>query len=178
MLTQNVILKPRQKRLGIIYGRLKHTDSTTAKLESSRIQLDDADLNQVADNRLIGQSNTLTPKLSNISLHQRDLKRIEKAIAYIETKFTEHISPEGLAIEVKISTSKLQAGLKYVTGFTLSGYQEQVRIRAAKDLLESTNKQIKVISKIVGFKTHSHFSEIFRNITNLTPFEYRNRYGC
>ena len=112
-----------------------------------------------------------------IQLSQRDLQRIEQAITYIDTHYAEKISPEGLSIEVELSVRKLQEGLKLKTGYRLYGYQEKVRIQFAKLYLEETNKPLRTVATSMGFKTHSHFGEIFKKHTRMTPSQYRNEYG-
>jgi len=81
-------------------------------------------------------------------------------------------------VEVKLSTPKLQAGLRVLTGYTLYGYQENVRINAAKEMLSDTQMPIRIIARNIGLKTQSHFGEVFKRIMGLTPLEYRNLYGC
>ena len=80
-------------------------------------------------------------------------------------------------MEVNLSVPKLQAGLKQLTGHTLGCYHEQVKIKAAKSLLEETDLPLKAIARKVGFKTHSHFGEVFKRITQMTPSAYRNEHG-
>ena len=149
MLIKNIIARSHPEVLGVIYGRLQ---------------------NEFPMPQLPGPP-------AQIVLHQRDLRRIEQAIAFIEKNYADHISPEALSMEVDLSVSKLQAGLKHMTGYSLYAYQEQVRIRRAKSLLEDSNKPLRVIAGAIGFKTHSHFGEVFKKLNGITPSEYRNRYG-
>jgi AraC-like DNA-binding protein len=111
------------------------------------------------------------------SIHPRWQRRVVEAIAYIHDHFCDHISQESLAVEVNLSVPKLQSGLKQLTGHTLYAYHEQVKIKAAKCLLESSDLPLKAIAAKVGFKTHSHFSEVFKRITGVTPSAYRNQHG-
>jgi transcriptional regulator GlxA family with amidase domain len=135
------------------------------------------DLSERADMQLVlpqkpgdtGGRRILTP---------RHLRRIDEAIAYIHDHYRDHISAEGLSVEVKLSVARLQAGLRLKTGYSLNKYHEQVRVRAARSLLEETDKRLRVIAAEVGFKTHTHFGGVFKRVTALTPSEYRNRYGC
>ncbi|HEX9512837.1 MAG TPA: AraC family transcriptional regulator [Puia sp.] len=112
-----------------------------------------------------------------ILLSRRDLKGTEQAITYIEKHYADRISPERLSVEVGLSVQKLQAGLKLKTGYSLYGYQEQVRIRFAKLYLEETDKPLRTVATSMGFKTLSHFGEIFKKHTRMTPSQYRNEYG-
>jgi AraC-like DNA-binding protein len=110
-------------------------------------------------------------------LQPRIQRRVLEAITYIHDHYCNHISQEALSLEVNLSVSRLQAGLKQITGQTLSGYQEQIKIKAAKSMLEQTDLSLKIIARKVGFKTHSHFGEVFKRKTQMTPSAYRNQYG-
>src|SRR5258708_8062500 len=96
-----------------------------------------------------------------ILLSRGDLKGIEQSITYIEKHYADRISPERLSVEVGLSVQKLQAGLKLKTGYSLYGYQEQVRIRFAKLYLEETDKPLITDETSMGFKTLTHFGQIF-----------------
>jgi AraC-like DNA-binding protein len=110
-------------------------------------------------------------------IHPRWQRRVLRAIDYIHQHYSNHISQESLSIEVQLSVPKLQSGLKMLTGHTLYSYHEQVKINAAKSLLESTDLPLKAIANKVGFKTHSHFGEVFKRIAGITPSAYRNQHG-
>jgi len=114
---------------------------------------------------------------SHSPLPQRWQRRIRQAIDYIHHHYCNHISQEALSIEVNLSVPKLQSGMKQLTGLTIGTYHEQVKIKAAKSLLEETDLPLKAIANKVGFKTHSHFGEVFKRITQMTPSAYRNEYG-
>jgi AraC-like DNA-binding protein len=113
---------------------------------------------------------------NKIIFSELDLERIEQAIAYTLKHHTNHISPEALSLEVNLSVPKLQAGLRMRTGYSLHKYLEQVRIRSSMNLLEETNMPLKAIASRVGFKTHSHFGEVFKKLANMPPSEYRRQY--
>ena len=114
---------------------------------------------------------------SHSPLPPRWQRRIRQAIDYIHNHYFNHISQEALSLEVNLSVPTLQSGLKQLTGLTLGSYQEQVKITAAKSLLEETDLPLKAIANKVGFRTHSHFGEVFKRIINMTPSAYRNEYG-
>jgi AraC-like DNA-binding protein len=113
----------------------------------------------------------------HLSLHPRWQRRIWQAIDYIHNHYCNHISQEALSVEVNMSVPKLQSGIKQLTGHTLYSYHEQIKIKAAKVLLEETDLPLKAIAQKVGFKTHSHFGEVFKRLTQMTPSAYRNEYG-
>lgn len=110
-------------------------------------------------------------------LTPREYKRIEQAIDHLEKNFRDHISSESLSLQVNLSVAKLQAGIRQLTGYSIYKFHEQVRIRQARSLLTGTDRSLRHIASATGFKTQSHFGEVFKRITGLTPTQYRNYYG-
>ena len=52
-------------------------------------------------------------------------------------------------------------------------YLEEVRIRIAKNLLASTENRITDIALNLGFSSSSYFSQRFKTLTGITPYDYR-----
>ena len=52
----------------------------------------------------------------------------------------------------------------------------EIRIKAAKSLLESTSLKIHEISKEVGYNDFNYFVTKFESIEALSPKNYRNKY--
>lgn len=63
-------------------------------------------------------------------------------------------------------------------GMSLSEYIIQKRISLAKKLLVTTSLSVVEISQRTGFSYSSYFVRIFKKKTELTPQQYRERYGC
>jgi len=178
MPNKNIAIESLPGELSVIYGSLLQPIDTIPliqkKLEAEGIH---KTLNY-KDNQRDLNPHALLSNSGRMALHPRDLRRIDQAIVFIEKNYADHISPESLSVEVELSVPKLQAGLKKKTGYSLYRYHEQARITVAKSMLEGSDKPLRVIARAVGFKTHSHFGEIFKKITAMTPSEYRNQYGC
>nr|WP_277875978.1 helix-turn-helix transcriptional regulator [Chroococcidiopsis sp. [FACHB-1243]] len=64
---------------------------------------------------------------------------------------------------------------KQSMGDPLHQYVLKCRIERAKELLVNTQLLIAEIAQTVGFYDQSHFTNVFRRHTNLTPRQYRNR---
>jgi AraC-like DNA-binding protein len=102
-----------------------------------------------------------------------ELDCIDQAIAYIQKYYRNAISAESLSVEAGMSIRKLRAGLKKKTGLSLHEFHFKVRVEQAKPMLLNTAYPLKAIANSVGFKTESHFCKRFKEITALTPIEYR-----
>lgn len=62
---------------------------------------------------------------------------------------------------------------KEVTGENYWDFISRIRIAEAKKLLKSTNKTNFEISKMIGYESEFHFSRKFKEITGMTPVQYR-----
>jgi two-component system, response regulator YesN len=111
--------------------------------------------------------------IKELKLTPADLRCIEQAIQYIEKRYTEKISADGLSLEFGMSKPKLQLGFRKKTGFTLYKYIQQVRIIKAKELLIDTNYPVKAIADAAGFPNESHFCKLFKKITTTSPVNFR-----
>ena len=56
-------------------------------------------------------------------------------------------------------------------------YVHTLRLEEAKQMLESGNQQIEAIANEVGYEDAGFFSRLFRRNVNLTPAQYRRRFG-
>jgi YesN/AraC family two-component response regulator len=113
------------------------------------------------------------PLSAIIRLRPSENKSLEQALAYIQDHFYEPISAEGLSEQFSITVKKLQLGIRRKTGKGLHEYHTQVRIQQAMKLLTEGELPIKRVSAEVGFKTASHFGQVFKDVTGKTPRQFR-----
>lgn len=84
------------------------------------------------------------------------------------------------AIDVKqiceqfnFSFYKLNGGFKQIFYTTIKKYQYEARISQARTLLSSTNKPVKEICFICGFKNYHSFHRAFKKATGKPPALFR-----
>ena len=82
---------------------------------------------------------------------------------------------EELAHYIGANPSYLCRRFKQTEGVTITQYMQTLRINAAKNMLRYSNQSISEISSWLCFHSQSRFGQIFRQITGMTPGEYRNR---
>lgn len=58
-------------------------------------------------------------------------------------------------------------------GVSFSNYLNKIRIEQSKLLLKNTDSSIVEIAMEVGFEDQSYFSKVFKNLTKMTPKQYR-----
>lgn len=66
---------------------------------------------------------------------------------------------------------------KQKTGITPIRYLQKTKIEAAKNLLETTNKDILDVMVSCGYNDMKNFRQLFKSFTGLTPKGYRDKFG-
>ncbi len=56
-------------------------------------------------------------------------------------------------------------------------YVHALRLEEAKQMLESSDLPVEAIALEVGYEDAGYFSRLFRRKVNLTPAQYRKRFG-
>jgi AraC family transcriptional regulator, transcriptional activator for feuABC-ybbA operon len=107
--------------------------------------------------------------------HKLNLKRLDKAIEYIEKKFMNTIRIEELCQCVNLNESNMIKLFKNNLGRTPVDYINQVRINKAKELLLHTNGTIKEIAFQTGFSDEFYFSRVFKKMEGKSPRGFRQQ---
>jgi transcriptional regulator GlxA family with amidase domain len=76
-----------------------------------------------------------------------------------------------------LAERSFQRRFKLATGMTPMEYVQTLRIEEAKHLLETTVDGIEAIAEEVGYDDAAFFGRLFRRSVNLTPAQYRRRFG-
>ncbi len=92
---------------------------------------------------------------------------------YIRDHLAENLSREALADTVYLTSDYLSHLFKKETGYSLTNYIIHERIEKAKILLAQRELSIRDVAAACGFDNVSYFSKQFRNLTGVTPREYR-----
>lgn len=123
------------------------------------------------------QNDSSAKRGTEIQLNSNDLECIDAAYRILSTDPPPpHISIEELALEVGLNRTKLQYGYKLVYGSSINDFQIERRIDKAKQLLLTTDKQVKAIARLSGYKNSSSFVVKFRKITGFTPLQFRKKW--
>jgi len=105
-----------------------------------------------------------------------DIECIEKAKKMIDTDISRHFSIFSVAESVGIGATKLKTGFRQMYGRGLFTYLREQRMHRAVTLLTDTNKTIKEISKITGFRYRSNFITSFSSFYGMPPGKYRKQH--
>lgn len=113
------------------------------------------------------------PKSQSRISHQ-DIKQLETVVAHINDHFDLDLRLTQLSEIACMGTTKLKSTFKEVHRCTITEYIQHRRMGRAAHLLTNTDICIGQIAQLVGYRSASRFSELFRKNIGLLPFEYRN----
>lgn len=113
----------------------------------------------------------------NIDEYKTGIK-MQKAIDYIKENYSTNLNMAVVSNYISMNYSLFSFTFKQYTGTNFVNYLRNVRVGEAKKLLTETDMKVNEISKAVGYDHEKHFMKIFKNITGLTPSQYRNNFGA
>ncbi|WP_271629019.1 response regulator transcription factor [Caldicellulosiruptor sp. DIB 104C] len=99
---------------------------------------------------------------------------IDEAIKFINLNYHKDINMAMVANHVSLNYYYFSSIFKEKTGMSFLDYLNKVRVEKAKELLAKTDLKVWEIASKVGYKNPKHFARIFKEITGLTPNEYRD----
>jgi transcriptional regulator GlxA family with amidase domain len=112
---------------------------------------------------------------SGLRNHQDD--EILEAQDFIEDNYKTKITVESLAEQLHLTRRTFERRFKKATHCTVLEYLQKVRIEASKKALEAGRKPVEEIMTDVGYADSQTFRELFKEVTGLTPLQYRERYS-
>ena len=102
-------------------------------------------------------------------------KRIDKIISFINSNYTRSLKLDEIAEMANMNSSAFCRFFKEVTEKTFLQYVTDMRIGYACKLLTIGDMEISQIAVECGFDSISHFNRTFKQLTGLTPTQYRNQ---
>jgi transcriptional regulator GlxA family with amidase domain len=99
--------------------------------------------------------------------------RVQAVIDLMENSYQREWSLENLAQAINLSPSYLCHMFKAETGVSPLSYLKSLRMRKAKELMESTFLNVKQVMYSVGVKDKCHFARDFKSIYGMPPTKFR-----
>ncbi len=100
-------------------------------------------------------------------------QRVERVKTLIESSYDRELSVSEMARFVDLSVSHLQHLFKNELGQSPAQYVQAVRLKRARELLESSSLSVKQIMIRIGAKDRSNFERRFKRAYKTTPVQYR-----
>lgn len=101
---------------------------------------------------------------------------IHNAIKYVHENYDNPITITEVADLLGVNGMYLGQKFKRETNMGLGDYINLCRINRAKALLASGKYKVYQIAEMVGFQNSQYFSKVFKEITGVTPHEYRENW--
>lgn len=102
--------------------------------------------------------------------------RMKRVTEFIHAHIEEEITLNELARDVGLSPSHFCSLFRKTSGKTPHQFVLQCRIQHAKALLAKPSHSILDVALASGFRTHQHFSRIFRRQVGIPPSTYRAQF--
>lgn len=101
---------------------------------------------------------------------------VNHAILYIKRNASRCFYIGDVARDVGLHPSYLQRLFKEETGSSIVAYTNECRVENAKRMLRNSYYSVIDISVENGFNSRQHFARCFKEITGMTPGEYRYKF--
>ncbi|CAI6083958.1 response regulator transcription factor [Cohnella sp. JJ-181] len=105
------------------------------------------------------------------------IQAIVKAVSRIAEQPVAHVKQSEVSQWVNLSKNYFSTSFRDIMRVTFSHFLQTVSVRAARELLVTTNYPVYWIAERCGFADQRYFSKLFKEQTGLLPSEYRQRHG-
>ncbi len=105
-----------------------------------------------------------------------DDNSIDLAIRFVKKNLNKNISRTEVAEYVHLNEEYFSRLFRQQTGATFKDFVLSEKMNEAKTLLAHSRLSIGIIASKIGYDNFSHFSKMFKKMTNQTPQEYRKEY--
>lgn len=104
---------------------------------------------------------------------KRSDKLVYMAKRYIHEHYREKLALSDIADYLKISSGYLSTTFSRYMNQTVSDYIAEVKIKHAKELIDSGQFLIYEIADHLGFESAYYFSKVFKKVTGMSPKDYK-----
>jgi two-component system response regulator YesN len=98
---------------------------------------------------------------------------VRKALAWLEEHFAEDVNMAMVANQVSANYTWFSEKFREQTGFHFNEYLKRLRIGKAKELLETGWYLIYEVAEHAGYQDVKYFQKVFKEVTGLSPGEWR-----
>jgi YesN/AraC family two-component response regulator len=123
-----------------------------------------------------GYHSLLGNKVLNLNNQQhcnRIPKCVRQAISYVDSHYKESVSLDDIAEKIGMSRFHLSRLFNRHAGKSFRTYLNQIRIKAAKEMMLSEDVNVSEAGFAVGYNDLSYFSRVFRSIEGISPSAFR-----
>lgn len=103
--------------------------------------------------------------------------KIRQSEEYLQTNFARNVSIDFLAERAGMGPRNFIRRFKAATGRVPGAYIQNLRMAAAKEMLEQGAASIQAVSSKIGYEDIAFFRGLFKRHTGMTPADYRTRFA-
>ena len=100
---------------------------------------------------------------------------VDQTKELLAARFRERLTMGEIAGAIGVSRFHLSRVFRSSTGFSMHGYRNQLRLRAALERIADSQARLPALASELGFSSHSHFTAAFRESFGVAPSELRGR---
>ncbi len=108
-----------------------------------------------------------------ISSERKPPRWLEQARELIHGQFTESLTHDQIATAVAVHPVHLAGVFRRHYGCTIGEYARRLRVEFACRNISTSNASLADIALAAGFSDQSHFSKVFKQLTGMTPAQFR-----
>jgi len=141
-------------------------EALARQLQNLRERLDEQALSRKSRELLILPENDF----------QDEPHSFQQILAYIRENYQRKVTLAEISALFSFNRTYICSLFKRNSETTFSAYLNNVRIQAAKQLLESTLMPMGEIAEQTGFADDYYFNKVFKSICGVTPYQYRRQF--
>lgn len=99
--------------------------------------------------------------------------RLRRVVERMEADLCANLGLQALAIESGYSQSHFLRMFRAASGYTPHQYLLTLRVKRAQALMKNKSMRLIDVALASGFSSHAHLSHVFKQVSGVTPSEYR-----
>ena len=100
---------------------------------------------------------------------------VRNVAGYVQHHLSDAITTDQIAAHLFLSRQHLSRRFTQEAGIPLASFIRNEKIEESKRLLRYTDRSVSAIAAYLGFSSQGHFAKVFKDITDMTPGEYREK---
>jgi AraC family transcriptional regulator len=108
-----------------------------------------------------------------LSSERKPPRWLEQARELIHGQFTESLTHDQIATAVAVHPVHLAGVFRRHYGCTIGEYARRLRVEFACRNISTSTAPLADIALAAGFSDQSHFSKVFKQLTGMTPAQFR-----
>lgn len=99
--------------------------------------------------------------------------KIAEAVKYVNENYDKDINMAVVSNYISMNYSLFSFSFKEYTGVNFVSHLKDLRLKKAKELLETTDEKVIDVGAAVGYDNSKHFMKLFKSEYGISPTEYR-----